>query len=424
MLLKCNTRLKTTVVSPIKEDKSIQVYKLNSIILYNRVWIHIMNKKIVKTICMVAVFVFFTSNTYAASNITLEIDGKRVENSVKVIDGKKYILLDSLAKNLETVEVNSNSQSIGIYSNTNSITKIVSKVSPSVVGIIGKLKESSSDYNETSDNMIFGTGVIYRSNGYIITNAHVVKDMDRIVVVLSNSKAYKARLKAIDESLDLAVIKIDKGGLQTATFGNISDVAVGQDVIAIGTPLSFSLRNSATKGIISGMNRSADGEYRFIQSDAAINGGNSGGPLVNMKGEVIGINSVKLVGFGVEGLNFSIPIDTVKYAIKHFENFGKIQRPYLGISFTDSITSQYGLPSTSEGITVKDIEEGSPAEEYDIEVDDKIVSINGTSVNSVIDYNEEMLKYLPGNKATFKIIRDKKQLYINVIFGEKEPDYE
>lgn len=383
-----------------------------------------MNKKIVKTICMVAVFVFFTSNTYAASNITLEIDGKRVENSVKVIDGKKYILLDSLAKNLETVEVNSNSQSIGIYSNTNSITKIVSKVSPSVVGIIGKLKESSSDYNETSDNMIFGTGVIYRSNGYIITNAHVVKDMDRIVVVLSNSKAYKARLKAIDESLDLAVIKIDKGGLQTATFGNISDVAVGQDVIAIGTPLSFSLRNSATKGIISGMNRSADGEYRFIQSDAAINGGNSGGPLVNMKGEVIGINSVKLVGFGVEGLNFSIPIDTVKYAIKHFENFGKIQRPYLGISFTDSITSQYGLPSTSEGITVKDIEEGSPAEEYDIEVDDKIVSINGTSVNSVIDYNEEMLKYLPGNKATFKIIRDKKQLYINVIFGEKEPDYE
>ncbi|HEY5584890.1 MAG TPA: trypsin-like peptidase domain-containing protein [Ruminiclostridium sp.] len=377
-------------------------------------------KIILKVMCLLGAFILMTSSVFAASSITLKIDGKQVNDSVKVINGKQYILLDSLSKNLDNITVNKGSNSIEINSDTNRITNIITKVSPSVVGIIGKLKESSYDYSEQTDNLIFGTGVIYRSDGYIITNAHVVKDMDSIVVVLSNSKAYKARLKAIDEGLDLAVIKIDKGGLQPATFGDISSVSVGQDVVAIGTPLSFSLRNSATKGIVSGMNRSADGEYRFIQSDAAINGGNSGGPLVNMKGQVIGINSVKLVGYGVEGLNFSIPVDTVKYAISHFEKFGRIERPYLGIVFAESIASQYGLPSTTAGLTVRDIDEGSPAEAYDIVQDDKLVSINGIKINSIIDYNEEMKKYLPGDKATFEILRDKKQFNINVVFGEKQ----
>jgi len=380
-----------------------------------------MNKKnIVKTICLLVTLTFMTSSAFAASSLTLKIDGKQVNDSIKVINGKQYILVDSLLKNLPSITVNKGSNSIEIDSDTNRISNVISQVSPSVVGIIGKLKESSYDYSEQTDNLIFGTGVIYKSDGYIVTNAHVVKDMDSIVVVLSNSKAYKARLKAIDESLDLAVIKIDKGGLQPATFGDISGVSVGQDVVAIGTPLSFSLRNSATRGIVSGMNRSADGEYRFIQSDAAINGGNSGGPLVNMKGQVIGINSVKLVGYGVEGLNFSIPVDTVKYAISHFEKFGRIERPYLGITFAESIASQYGLPSTTEGLTVRDIVEGSPAEGYDIVLDDKLVSINGIKINSIIDYNEEMKKYLPGNKATLNILRDKNQFKIEVVFSEKQ----
>lgn len=375
---------------------------------------------IIKVSCLLIAFNLITSSAFAAGSVTLKIDGKQVNDSVKVIDGKQYISVDSLAENLDNVTISKNSSSVEINTETDKVSKIVSKVSPSVVGIIGKIKESSVYYSDYTDNLIFGTGVIYRSNGYIITNAHVVNDLDSIVVVLSNSKAYKARLKAIDVSLDLAVIKIDKGGLQPATFGNIEDVAVGQDVVAIGTPLSFSLRNSATRGIVSGMNRSADGEYRFIQSDAAINSGNSGGPLVNMKGEVIGINSVKLVGYGVEGMNFSIPADTVKYAISHFEKFGRIERPYFGIVFADSITSQYGLPSSSEGLTVRDIEQGSPAEEYDIEMDDKLLSINGIEINSVIDYNEEMKKYLPGDKVEFTMLRDGKEFKLNVVFGEKK----
>ncbi len=375
-------------------------------------------KNIIRGVCLATAIAFMTSGTYAANDKNLKIDGKQINNAVKVINGKEYVLVDSLRNNLEGVTVTRTDTAIEI-NNADKITGIVDKVSPSVVGIIGKLKESSYDYSEYTDNLIFGTGVIYRSDGYIITNAHVVKEMDTIVVVLSNSKAYKARLKAIDDSLDLAVIKIDKGGLTPAVFGDMSSVKVGQEVVAIGTPLSFNLRNSATKGIISGMNRSTDGEYKFIQSDAAINGGNSGGPLVNMLGQVIGINSVKLIGFGVEGLNFSIPVDTVKYAISHFEKFGRIKRPYMGIVFSESITSQYGLPSAVEGLTIRDILPNSPAEQYDIQIDDKLLSVNDVKVNSIIDYNEEMKKYLPGDKAKFKLVRDGKQLNVNVVFGEK-----
>ena len=167
-------------------------------------------------------------------------------------------------------------EKVNIVSEDSAVSDIISKLSGSVVGIIGKLKQSSSDYTSDGDNLVFGSGVIYKSNGYIVTNAHVVTDMESIVVVLTNGKAYSARLKAIDDQSDLALIKIDVGMLTPAVFGSISDVVVGKTVVAIGTPLSFSLRNSATKGMISGINRSTDGEYRFIQSDAAINGGNSG----------------------------------------------------------------------------------------------------------------------------------------------------
>ena len=379
-----------------------------------------MNKRLgFKIACTAIITTFlFVTNVYAStSNISLTIDGKQTSGNVKTIDGKTYIALDAL-NSVDGLTINKTSQNVSI--STNNISNIVTKVSPSVVGIIGKLKESSSNYNEMTDNLVFGTGVIYRSDGYIVTNAHVVKEMESIVVVLSNSKPYKARLKAIDEKLDLATIKIDKGGLTPATFGDIKKVTVGQEVVAIGTPLSFSLRNSATRGIVSGMNRVAGGEYRFIQSDTAINGGNSGGPLVNMQGQVIGINSVKFMGYGVEGLSFSIPIDTVQYAIKHFEKFGKIKRPYLGLNFSESIAAQYGLPTYEEGINIQDIDEGSPAENFDLSVEDKLLAVNGVKVNTIIDFNEEMKKYYPGDSATFLLVRDGKKFSVDVRFSEKD----
>lgn len=346
------------------------------------------------------------------------INNTELGTDSKVVDGKTYIPLEEVSQALNAlVETDIQSKTISMTTLENIVPAVVKKVSPSVVGIIGKIKRVSNNYNSGSDNLMFGTGIIYKSNGYIVTNAHVVKDMEKIVVVLSNSKSYTARLKAIDEQFDLALIKIDKGFLTPAVFGDINTVEVGQTVIAIGTPMSFSLRNSATKGIISGMNRSAESEYRFIQSDVAINGGNSGGPLVNMKGEVIGINSVKYVGYGVEGLSFSIPVDTVQFVISHFEKYGKVKRPYLGAGFSESLAAKYGLP-TSEGLTIASITSDSPAEAAGLQEDDKLIDVDGIPVHTKVDYNELMKSYLPGDSVKLNIQRKGRGMLVKVTFSE------
>ncbi|MCX7746246.1 MAG: trypsin-like peptidase domain-containing protein [Clostridia bacterium] len=346
------------------------------------------------------------------------VNDKLIPVETKVVDGKVYVPLKSFTESIGAeVQVNEKENTARIKTGGTTVSSLLNKLSPSVVGIIGKLRKSSQDYSSRGENLVFGTGVIYRSDGFIITNAHVVADMDTIVVVLSNGKAYKARLKAMDEKCDVAMIKIDKGGLTPAVFGDIKDIAAGESVIAIGTPLSFSLRNSATMGIISGLNRSAEGEYKFIQSDAAINGGNSGGPLVNMKGKVIGINTVKYTGFGIEGLSFSIPIDTVKYAISHFEKYGKIRRPYLGATFSEGVAAKYGLPS-NEGLTVTEIESNSPAQKAGLKVEDMVIGLNKVKISTKIDYNEEMKKFLPGDTVVLTVIRGEKQVQIKVKCSE------
>ncbi|MCX7922920.1 MAG: trypsin-like peptidase domain-containing protein [Clostridia bacterium] len=370
---------------------------------------------------LIAAVMCFGITVNASDSVKVYVNDKVVPTEAKIIDGKVYVPVDVVEENLNsTVDWNKQNNIVTIKSKEENVSAIVNKVGPSVVGIIGKLKPSSQGYSSKGDNLVFGSGVIYRADGYIITNAHVVKDLETIVVVLSNSKAYTARLKAMDEKIDLAMIKIDKGGLTPATFGSISNVTVGEPVIAIGTPLSFSLRNSATKGIISGINRSADGEYRFIQSDAAINGGNSGGPLVNLKGEVIGINSVKFIGFGVEGLSFSIPADTVKYVIGHFEKYGKVRRPYLGAEFSEGVAAKYGLPSGNNGLTITNVEEGSPAENAGLIVDDILLAVNNVKLNTKVDFNEEMKKYLPGNTCELTVERNDTVFKIKVKFGESK----
>ena len=346
------------------------------------------------------------------------VDGKLSNIKAEMINGNLYLPVSSINERTGTkVTLSSDKKTVHITSKAESIQSIINKVSPSVVGIIGNSSAADSFSNsETKDGIIFGTGVIIRTNGYIITNAHVVGDLENIIVILSNGKAYQARLKAIDEKTDLALVKIDKGGLTPATLGEMSDIKVGEEIVAIGTPLSLTLRNSATKGIISGMNRSIQSDYRFIQSDAAINGGNSGGPIVNMQGKVIGINTVKYSGVGVEGLAFSIPIDTVKYAIDHFMKYGKIKRPYLGAKFIEGIAAKYGLPS-SEGLTITEVEKYSPAEKAGLLEEDILTAVNNVSVSALVDFNEEMKKYLPGNSAVLTIKRDNKVKKIKVVFN-------
>jgi serine protease Do len=242
--------------------------------------------------------------------------------------------------------------------------------------------------------------------------------MENIAVVLSDGNGYIAKLKCIDSDSDLAVIKIEKNNLTAAKFGSDSDIITGKTVIAIGTPISFSLRNSASTGVISGVNRGLNSYYKLIQTDASINPGNSGGPLVNLQGNVIGINSSKFSGTGIEGLGFSIPVGTVKYVLGQFEKYGYVKRPYLGASFEEEWAAKIGLP-TNNGLTVNGIGEGTPAQKSGLLTGDIVLRIGGSPVNTIIEYNELTKKYAPNGKVDFIIKRGGTIKTVNVTFGEK-----
>ncbi|SDO01558.1 serine protease, S1-C subfamily, contains C-terminal PDZ domain [Paenibacillus sp. yr247] len=298
------------------------------------------------------------------------------------------------------------------------VPKVIEKASPSVVAIIGK---PSSDSDKTVEknrfNLAHGTGVIVESNGVIVTNAHVVKNMKNIVVVTSNGTTYNGHATNIDEESDLALVKIEASGLSPATFATSSDIKVGETVAAIGTPISFALRNSVTVGIVSGLDRSVNSQYQLIQTDAAINPGNSGGALINMKGEVIGINTMKYADFGVENLGFAIPVDTVKYVLKHFQLYGKVKRPYLGLELEESWEAVVGLPS-STGLRVAYVDPDSPAAGVGIQQDDLIISIGTSKVKTLVDYNEAIKKYLPSETVDITIQSGSSTITKPVTLGE------
>jgi serine protease Do len=282
------------------------------------------------------------------------------------------------------------------------VPQVVNQTTPSVVAIIGKPTDSGKAWEKNRYNLAHGTGVIIKSDGVIVTNAHVVDKMNNIVVVTSDGKTYNGHTTNIDVESDLALVKIDATGLTPAKLAASSDIKVGETVAAIGTPISFALRNSVTVGIVSGIQRSVSSEYQLIQTDAAINPGNSGGALVNMKGEVIGINTMKYAEFGVENLGFAIPIDTVKYVLDHFEKYGKVKRPYLGVELEESWEAVVGLPS-SDGLRVAYVDPDSPAAKEGIKQNDLLLSIGDVKVRSMVDYNEALKKFLPGDKVSLTL---------------------
>lgn len=375
----------------------------------------------IPALVIIAVCFSIAGSGSASSAIKVLVNGKELSSEAKVIDDRVYIQAREVTETLGAEVSWDNAQrvvNITMSGGDNLLPEVIKSVSPSVVGIIGNLKEESEfSTGKYSDQIVHGTGVVIKATGEILTNAHVVKEMGNIVVVISDGSGYEAKLKSIDEESDLAVIKINKPGLVPAKFATQEEIVIGRTVIAIGTPVSFSLRNSASIGIIGGINRSIDSYYRLIQTDAAINPGNSGGPLVNLKGEVIGINSTKFAGSGIEGLGFSIPIGTIEYVLSHFEKYGKVKRPKLGADFEEDWAAKVGLPSNS-GLKVTNVKERSAANKSGLLVDDVILSVNGNNVNTLIDYNEVMKKFIPGDKTYFKVRRDGVITNINVVLEE------
>ncbi|MBY0118874.1 trypsin-like peptidase domain-containing protein [Paenibacillus xylanexedens] len=316
----------------------------------------------------------------------------------KVVDGQVYVNTKDLLKAVGGSGQYDAKSGTYTYKGSEAIPKVIEKVSPSVVGIIGKSTEVQD--GATSDdryNLAHGTGVIIRSNGWIVTNAHVVDGLMNPVVVTTDGNTYKITKTYSDALSDLALIKINAKSLKPASFAKASQTTVGETVIALGTPISFSLRNSATVGVISGLNRGVEATYRLIQTDTAINPGNSGGPLVNLKGEVVGINSMKFSAVGVESLGFSIPVDTVQYIIDQFFKYGKIKRASLGLQLEESWSAIVGLP-TDDPLTITGVL-STEAKKAKIKEGDVLYSVAGIRVSSVVDINELLKKYLPGQKV-------------------------
>ena len=326
---------------------------------------------------LILVMAAYICPSFAEDNVSVIVDGQKIDTPALLIDGVTYVPLRAVSETMGA-EVSWDGESRSAIVNSPSpeanITDILAEASKSVVAITGNAKNHFG-------LMGHGTGVVIKSGGIILTNAHVVEDMENLTVILHDGSNYPAKVQYIDKDADLAVVKINKLGLKPLSFGDSSTVLPGKTVYAIGTPLSLSMRNTVTKGIVSGVNVSAtDSYYPLLQTDAAINGGNSGGPLINTEGKLIGINSSKFVGLGIEGLAFSIPLETINFVLAQFEQNGKVLRPDTGISFENSWEASVGLP-TVKGITVVSSDNDS------VKKGDELISVNGNSVHSITDYN-------------------------------------
>lgn len=266
----------------------------------------------------------------------------------------------------------------------------------------------------TSSGTSSGTGIIMSSDGYVITNHHVITGALVISVLTNDNQEYEAALVGSDEMSDLAVLKIDARGLQAAEFGDSSKLRVGDSVVAIGDPLGVQLRGTMTNGIISAINRDltvGDRTMTLIQTNAALNNGNSGGPLINCYGQVIGINTVKMSSYytataSVEGLGFAIPISVAKPIIDELIENGYVAgRPAIGIS-GDSLPSYYRtyyrLP---DGVYVTSVNEGSDAKAKGIREGDIVTAINGEKICSIDELNTVKNQYAAGDEVTLTVYR-------------------
>ncbi len=275
------------------------------------------------------------------------------------------------------------------------------------------------------DSSALGTGFFYSDDGFIVTNNHVIKGADTIEVLLSNGNSYPAKLIGSDERTDLALLKITtKEKFKAVKWGDSSKVLVGQWVIAIGNPLG--LDQTVTAGIISAKDRDVLGGTaygQFLQTDAAINFGNSGGPLLNDKGEVIGINTAIAGG---QSLGFAIPSNLAQNIISQLQTKGSVTRGWLGVNIQDldnELASSLGYPVSQRGILVVQVFENSPAAKGGLKEQDIIIKVNNTAVSKSTELQEAIANTPPNTNINVTLLRNKKQLVNKVYIVEFKDDF-
>ena len=326
--------------------------------------------------------------------------------------------------------------SLSNYSDT--AVYAANKILPSIVGItveynVNSLISMFGNKGQSSTAQASGSGIIISEDGYILTNNHIVassSDNDfyevssatKVTVKLFNDDTeYEAKIIGTDEQTDLAVIKIDKTDLPKAEFADSDSIKVGEFAMAVGNPLG--MESSITCGVVSAVNRKitdTDGNtYTLIQTDAAINAGNSGGALVNSQGQVIGINTLKLQGEGIEGMGFAIPINSTEDITSQLIEYSKVRRPYIGITGMDLDEETAKANDLVVGIYVKAVDDFSAAEKAGVKPGDVIIEADGQKITKMDELNEIKNKHQIGDEMKLKVNRDGQERELTVVLDEQ-----
>jgi len=298
------------------------------------------------------------------------------------------------------------------------VVAVAERVGPSVVGI-----EATVYYWGWSRETKGGSGVILTQDGYIVTNHHVIEGAREVTVILPDKRRVPARVVGSDDLYDLAVLKVDVVGLKPAAFGDSDALKVGELAVAIGNPVGPAFERTVTAGIISGLNRAVQMEDRngmeyileLIQTDAAINPGNSGGPLCNARGEVVGINTIKVIVPNVEGMGLAIPSKTVLRVVNELMQYGRVIRPRLGVVLYDP-----RAVNVPRGVPVQDVDPRGPAAAAGIRPQDIILALGGREVNSLAEFRAALYEHRPGERVEVVVQRGNQRLRFTVTLAEAE----
>ena len=351
---------------------------------------------------------------------------------------------------LDNTTVNGTNNNVSTFENNGYITQTslsnysdtavyaASKILPSIVGIkveynVNSMFSMFGGQAQTSTATASGSGIIISDDGYILTNNHIVStsstesyyevsEATKLTVTLFNDETeYEAKIIGTDEQTDLAVIKIEKTGLTKAEFADSDNIKVGEFAMAVGNPLGMT--SSITCGVISAVNREvtdSDGKtFTLIQTDAAINSGNSGGALVNSEGNVIGVNTLKLSGTGIEGMGFAIPINSTTDITSQLIQYSKVKRPYIGISGMDLDEQTAKANNLVVGVYVKSIEDFSAGEKAGIKIGDVIIEADGKAITTMDELNEIKNTHNIGDEMKIKVNRNGQEKELTITLGEQ-----